>query len=90
MKTADNSTFGLRFFGGGANEKGRYFFPTFTDYTNRKALALPYKWNSMTGISQFQVAPGTPYIFGRAASQSANYTGGSFQMYINNLNNLQK
>jgi RHS repeat-associated protein len=90
LKTADNATFGLRFYGGAAGQKGRYLFPTFTEYTNREGLALPPSWNSMIGVSQFQVAPGTTYIYGRAASQGGSYTGGSYQMYINNVINLDK
>ncbi len=88
LRTADNSTFGLRFYGGGANASGRYLFPTFTNYTNRAGLALPYKWNGMTGLSQFQIRPGSTYIFGRAASQGGRFTGGSYQMYVNDLGNL--
>ncbi len=88
LRTAGNSTFGLRFFGGSANASGRYLFPTFTNYTNRVGLALPYRWNSMTGISQFQIRPGATYIFGRAASQGGRFTGGSYQMYVNDLGNL--
>lgn len=90
LRTADNVTFGLRFYGGAANQSGRYLFPTFTNYTNRAGLALPPSWNSMSRISQFQLAPGSTYIFGRAASQGGIYSGGSYQMYINNLNNLIK
>ena len=47
-------------------------------------------WNSMSGISQFQIAPGSTYIFGRAASQGGIFSGGSYQIYINSLNNLIK
>lgn len=90
LRTADNATFGLRFYGGAANQSGRYLFPTFTNYTNRTGLALPSNWNSMSGISQFQITPGSRYIFGRTASQGGTYNGGSFQMYINNLNNITK
>jgi hypothetical protein len=91
LRTADNATFGLRFYGDAAAESGRYLFPTFTNYTNRVGLALPPGWrNSMSGISQFQIEPGSTYIFGRAASQGGIYSGGSYQIYINNLNNLIK
>ena len=69
LKIADNATFGIRFYGGAASKKGRYLFPTFTNYTNRAGLALPANWNSMAGISQYQIAPGSTYIFGRTASQ---------------------
>ncbi|RRQ46496.1 hypothetical protein DTW91_04775 [Chryseobacterium sp. SC28] len=90
MRAADNATFGLRFYGGKAASEGRYLFPAFDNLTNRVGLALPEKWNSMTGIKQFQIAPGTPYIFGRAASQGGIYTGGSYQMFITNTNFLIK
>lgn len=49
-------------------------------------LALPPNWNNtMTGLAQSQIKSGTPYIFGRAASQGGIYVGGSSQMYISNL-----
>jgi hypothetical protein len=44
----------------------------------------------MSGFKQFQIAPSSTYIFGRAASQGGIYTGGSYQMYINDLKNLIK
>ncbi len=90
LQTAGKSTYGLRFYGGAAKESGRYLFPTFDNLINRKGLALPPSWNSMLGIKQFQVSPGATYIFGRAASQGGIYTGGSYQMYINDLSNLIK
>ena len=90
LRTADNATYGLRFFGGAANETGRYLFPTFTNYTNRVGLALPPSWNSMAGISQFQISEGSSYIFGRAVSQGGIYTGGSYQMFVNSLKDLNK
>ncbi len=91
LKTADDATFGLRFYGGTAKESGRYLFPTFSETTTRTGLALPSSWgNTMEKISQFQVAPGTQYIYGRAASQGGVYSGGNFQMYINDVTNLIK
>ena len=42
----------------------------------------------MSGLAQFQVRPESTYIFGRAASQGGRFTGGNYQMYINNLGNL--
>ncbi len=53
-------------------------FETFSPLTNRANLALPYEWNSMTGIQQFQVKSGTTMITGVAAPQSSfgvQYTG---------------
>ncbi|WP_316810334.1 DUF6443 domain-containing protein [Pedobacter heparinus] len=90
LKTAGNSTFGLRFYGGAGKQTGHYLFPTFTETTNRAGLALPKAWNDMSGISQFQVKPGSVYIYGRAASQGGIYTGGNYQMYIPHLKNLRK
>ena len=89
LNRAGNSTFGLRFYDGiNASAKGRYLFPTFSNYTNRSGLALPQTWNKMTGLTQFQIRPGSNYIFGRAASQGGEFTGGSYQMYVNSLENL--
>jgi hypothetical protein len=90
LKAADDNTFGLRFFdNNNAFEKGRYLFPTFENSINRFGLALPYKWNRMTNFMQFQIRPGSPYIFGRAAAQE-NLGGGAYQMFVPNLNNLLK
>jgi len=88
LRKARNKTYGLRFYGGAAEANGRYLFPTFTNYTSRTGLALPYKWNSMSGLRQFQIRPGSTYIYGRASSQGGIYSGGSYQMYLNNLDNL--
>lgn len=68
-------------------------FETFSPLTNRANLALPYEWNSMTGIQQFQVKSGTAIITGAAAPQSsfgAQYIGGAHQWYINDLEDLIK
>ena len=91
IKIADDSTYGLRFYGGNANAEGRYLFETFTPEINRENLALPYEWNSMTGIRQFQINPGTIIIAGRAAPQleyGSQYVGGANQWYINSLEDL--
>src|SRR5699024_2227549 len=55
MEAAGENTFGIRFYGGNANIKGRYLFKTFSPWTNRENLALLHEWNSMTGIQQFQI-----------------------------------
>ena len=55
LEKAGENTYGLRFYGGNANAEGRYLFETFSPLTNRENLALPYEWNSMTRIQQFQV-----------------------------------
>ena len=91
MQKAGDSTYGLRFYGGNANAEGRYLFETFSLLTNRQNLALPYKWNSMTGIQQFQVRNGTTMITGNAAAQGSfgnQYIGGAKQWYINSLEDL--
>lgn len=91
LQTAGESTYGLRFYGGGANAEGRYLFETFSPLTNRQNLALPYEWNSMTGIQQFQIRNGTTMITGKVAAQEefgSQYIGGAGQWYINNLEDL--
>ena len=93
LEKAGENTYGLRFYGGNADAEGRYLFETFSPLTNRENLALPYEWNSMTGIQQFQVKNGTTIITGKAAPQTgfgAQYTGGANQWYINNLEDLIK
>lgn len=93
LETAGESTYGLRFYGGNASVEGRYLFETFSPQTNRANLALPYEWNSMTGIQQFQVKSGTTIITGAAAPQTefgAQYIGGAHQWYINNLEDMIK
>ena len=93
LEIAGKNTYSLRFYGGNANAEGRYLFETFSPLTNRANLALPYEWNSMTGIQQFQVKSGTIMIIGAAAPQSsfgAQYIGGANQWYISNLEDLTK
>lgn len=93
LEKAGENTYGLRFYGGNANAEGRYLFETFSPLTNRENLALPYEWNSMTDIQQFQVKNRTTIITGKAAPQTgfgAQYTGGANQWYINNLEDLIK
>ena len=93
LQTAGENTYGLRFYGGNANAEGRYLFETFSPLTNRQNLALPYEWNNMTGIQQFQVRSGTTMITGKAAAQKSfgsQYIGGANQWYINNLEDLIK
>ena len=91
MKTAGENTYGLRFFGGEAKQKGRYLFETFTNLTNRNNLALPNEWNAMRGIKQFKVRNGAMMITGRAAAQThmgSQYIGGAMQWYVHNLEDL--
>ena len=93
LKMADENTFGMRFYGGKTEAEGRYLFETFTPLTNRQNLALPYEWNSMTHVQQFQIKNGTIIIIGRVAAQIAfgsQYIGGAEQWYINDLGDLIK
>lgn len=95
MDVAGENAYGLRFhdFGVNAQAKGRYIFESFNPLTNRNNLALPPEWNSMTGIKQWRVKPGTEIIKGNAAPQfkyGSQYVGGEKQWYINNLDNLQE
>lgn len=82
LQTTGDSTYGLRFYGGNANTEGRYLFETFSPLTNRQNLALPYEWNRMTGIQQFQARSGTIMIIGKTATQKSfgsQYIGGTNQ-----------
>lgn len=93
LQIAGDRTYGLRFYGGNADIEGRYLFETFSPLINRQNLALPYEWNSMQGIQQFQVKNGTMMITGNAAAQisfGSQYIGGAKQWYINNLEDLIK
>lgn len=93
LEIARENMFGMRFYGGEAKAEGRYLFETFTPLINRQNLALPYEWNSMTNIQQFQVREGTTMITGRAAAQTVlgnHYIGGAKQWYINDLEDLIK
>ncbi|MFZ2539575.1 MAG: hypothetical protein WAX04_11825 [Oscillospiraceae bacterium] len=93
LETATDSTFGIRFYGGNANAEGRYLFETFSPVTNRQNLALPYEWNSMSEIQQFQVKSGTTMITGNAAAQTSfgsQYIGGAKQWYVNSLEDIIK
>ena len=91
--TATENTYGLRFYDNVyAYSKGRYLFPSFNNYTNRVGLALPYEWNQMTKLKQWQIEPGTIIITGKAAPQlqfGNQYTGGAEQWYIMDLNSLK-
>ncbi len=93
METAGDSTYGIRFYGGNAQAKGRYLFETFSNTTNRNNLALPNQFNTMTGLQQFQVKSGTQMITGNTAPQlqyGSQYLGGAKQWYISNLEALLK
>ena len=67
MKQAGNNEFGLRFYGGNAQPMGQFLMDTFSPLTNRSNLALPPKWNAMTGIKQWHIKLGTTMITGKIA-----------------------
>jgi len=72
----------LTFTGGNAKALGYYGFPAFTPFTTQAGLALPWDWNLMTGIAQWQVMPNTIFIMGNAAPQflyGSQFIGGSMQ-----------
>ena len=96
IRYATDTTYGLRFFDNlNSYEKGRYLFPSFTNYTNRSNLALLSDWNQMTFIKQFQIKPGTKYLEGIAAPQVSNlvsnytYPGGAVQWWVPNIDLLK-
>ena len=85
MKQAGNNEFGLRFYGGNAQPMGQFLMDTFSPLTNRSNLALPPKWNAMTGIKQWQIKPGTTMITGKVAPQlgfGEQYIGGANQIFV--------
>ncbi|MCZ8195914.1 MAG: hypothetical protein O9253_02465 [Aquidulcibacter sp.] len=87
VEPAGDSLYGLRFhdFGEKARPMGQYVFETFTSQTNRAGLALPPEWNGMTGIKQWQIAPGTTVLRGLTAPQLSygnQYLGGAEQMFV--------
>ncbi|OGS19047.1 MAG: hypothetical protein A3J83_05335 [Elusimicrobia bacterium RIFOXYA2_FULL_40_6] len=86
MEKAGERTFGLRFYDNiTAFPKGQTLFETFSGQINRVNLSLPYKWNNMSGIAQWQIREGATYFSGRAASQfsyGSQYIGGAKQFYV--------
>ncbi|WZY01339.1 T7SS effector LXG polymorphic toxin [Bacillus sp. FSL W7-1360] len=87
MDVASDNSYGLRFYGGPAKPNGPYLFETFGPDINRANLALPPNWNSMTGIQQWQIQPGTTILKGNAAGQKNfgfQYVGGAKQIWVPN------
>ena len=85
VKKAGPNDYGMRFHGGPARPCGQYLTPTFGPLVQRETLALPPNWNSMSGIKQWQVKPGTTMITGKAAAQpaeGARYIGGADQAFV--------
>ncbi|MBN3066304.1 hypothetical protein H5A21_20060 [Pectobacterium aquaticum] len=84
---AGNDLHAIRFhdFGKNAQPNGQYLFESFTPQTNRSGLALPEEWNGMTGIKQWQIAPGTTILRGKAAPQfeyGSQFSGGAEQIFV--------
>ena len=72
-------------FGGDARPIGQFLTDTFGPTTNRVNLALPPKWNSMAGIKQWQIKPGTTIIKGKVRpqlSEGTQYVGGANQIFV--------
>lgn len=88
LQTADSATFGLRYSGGNAIDRGRYLFDTLP--ASRESLALKPNWNQMTNLSQWQIPQGTKYIEGRAAAQGVGYPGGQIQRYVLDPSKLRR
>ena len=85
VQKAGPNEFGIRFFGGDARPIGQFLTDTFGPTTNRVNLALPPKWNSMAGIKQWQIKPGTTIIKGKVGpqlSEGTQYVGGANQIFV--------
>jgi hypothetical protein len=87
VKVADDATYGIRFhdFGKTARPEGQFLNDTFGPLTNRMNLALPPKWNDMTGIASWQINPGTTYLTGQIGPQfifGTQYVGGAIQHFV--------
>ena len=85
VETAGSNTYGIRFYGENARPMGQFLTDTFTPLTNRANMALHYEWNTMTGIRQWQVVPGTTIFRGTVAPQlnyGSQYIGGAKQIFV--------
>jgi hypothetical protein len=87
LRNAGANEFGLRYFDNvNAYPKGRWLFETLPQ--SRESLALKTEWNQMVGFKQWQVRPGTIIIEGNAASQGLGLSGGAWQKFILNIDDL--
>jgi hypothetical protein len=85
--TATGNESFIRFFGGGAAERGRFLTPNFPSGGGaRGVLALPPN-NAASGIHVFGVAPGTRFFQGTVAP-NFGLPGGGVQVFIPNLGGL--
>ena len=75
----------LRFFGGDANDLGR-FNPQISQGSARNLLALPPN-NTATGLTQFNLRPGATFFEGTVAPNFGK-AGGGTQVFVPNLNDL--
>ena len=85
VQKAGVNEYGIRFFGGNAQPMEQFLSDTFGPMTNRANLALPPKWNSMTGIKQWKIKPETTMIKGKVTPQlneGPQYIGGANQIFI--------
>ena len=82
---ADDSTYGLRFYGGGSRDIGPYLNPTFPLGDMRSLNALP-PVNQANKIMQWQVSPGSPFLFGRIRANFGK-PGGGLQIYVPDFEN---
>jgi RHS repeat-associated protein len=85
--TAGSNQTALRFFGGQADEVGRFLTPTFpSSGSARSVLALPAQ-NSATGLAQFQIRQGAQFFRGTVAPNLGK-PGGGVQFFVPNLKDL--
>ncbi|MGJ8633136.1 MAG: glycohydrolase toxin TNT-related protein [Luteolibacter sp.] len=78
----------LRFFGGDAQELGRFLTPNFPQGSARSLLALPPN-NTATGLGQFNLRQGATFFEGTVAPNFGK-SGGGAQIFVPNLNDLVK
>lgn len=76
----------LRFFGGEANEVGRYVTPNFPQGDARRLLSLP-PYNTGNRLIQFNLRPGTTFFKGTVAPNFGK-PGGGVQYFVPNINDL--
>lgn len=78
----------LRFFGGDAQQLGRFLTPNFPQGSARSLLALPPN-NAVTGLGQFNLRQGATFFEGTVAPNFGK-PGGGTQIFVPNLNDLVK
>jgi hypothetical protein len=66
-------------------------FLTDTPNPTRSNMSLPPEWNGMSGTANYQIKPGSTYLFGKVGPQpqfGPQYTGGASQYFVPNLSDL--